>query len=82
MFLRDCVFPVSREEPEAQIIEACIDEMLVRLKEPVRVALPPKHWRSKGAADAVEKEARRREAAADAWEELCVAALAAEATQF
>ena len=64
------------------MVEACIDEMLARLKEPVRAALPPKHWRSKGASDAVEEEAGRKEAAADAWEAFCVAALAAEATQF
>ena len=62
-------------------LERCIDTMIEQLERPIKAALPPKHWRSKGEASWVEREVARREAATKDFEAFCVELLETE-TQF
>jgi hypothetical protein len=71
--------PITSADPAAVELERCIEEMMSKLEGPIRSALPPKHWRTKGEAGAVAREAARREAAARLWNGLCVEMIEAEA---
>lgn len=59
-------------------IERCIDANIEQLHGPIKAALPPKHWRSKGEEKEVEREVERREAAINDFTALCEELLEAE----
>ena len=59
-------------------LERCIDAIADQLHGPIKAALPPKHWRSKGEVRWVEGEVARREAATKEFGTLCEELLEAE----
>jgi len=62
----------------SQELERCIANLIGQLHGPIRAALPPKHWRSKGEAGWVEREVARREASTKAFGIFCEELLEAE----
>ena len=59
-------------------IERCIHTNIEQLNGPIKAALPPKNWRSKGEEKEVAREVERREAATKDFAALCEELLEAE----